>query len=155
MLAALTDTLTGIRDWALLLIGFAGARRRSEPVAPDVEDVAFVSEGIVLMIRRSKTDQEASGAKVSRYAGHHSRNLPGRCSPGVAARCLAFRRVEFFERSTGMETSARVWPISPGRSLSKGTRRRPVSILPFSPGIHCERVWQPQPRLPELVSGRS
>ena len=54
----------GLRDRALLLIGFAGAFRRSELVALDVEDMAFVSEGLIVYLRKSKTDQEAEGRKI-------------------------------------------------------------------------------------------
>ncbi|MGE4340611.1 MAG: site-specific integrase [Pigmentiphaga sp.] len=52
------------RDKALLLIGFAGAFRRSELVALDVEDITGYPHGLELLIRRSKTDQEASGRTV-------------------------------------------------------------------------------------------
>jgi integrase len=45
----------------MLLIGFAGALRRSELVALDVDDVQEDADGLVLTIRRSKTDQEAEG----------------------------------------------------------------------------------------------
>jgi len=48
---------------ALLLIGFAGAFRRSELVALDVEDVEEVPEGLRVTIRRSKTDQEGRGRR--------------------------------------------------------------------------------------------
>lgn len=54
----------GVRDRALLLIGFAAALRRSELVALDVSDIAFVQEGLVLHLRRSKTDQEGEGRKI-------------------------------------------------------------------------------------------
>lgn len=53
-----------IRDQALLLIGFAGAFRRSELVALDVEDLDFIEEGLLITLRRSKTDQEGMGRQV-------------------------------------------------------------------------------------------
>jgi integrase len=55
----------GIRDRALLLIGFAGAFRRSELVRLEHSDVAFVKEGLTLMLRRSKTDQLGEGRKIA------------------------------------------------------------------------------------------
>jgi integrase len=56
--------LKGVRDRALLLIGFAGAFRRSELVAIAVEDIEWRQEGVVVNIKRSKTDQEGAGQKV-------------------------------------------------------------------------------------------
>jgi site-specific recombinase XerD len=53
--------LTAIRDRAVLLLGFAGAFRRSELVGLDVGDVRDVKGGKVLLIRHSKTDQEGQG----------------------------------------------------------------------------------------------
>jgi hypothetical protein len=56
--------LKGSRDRALLLIGFAGAFRRSELVGLNVSDLEFVDRGIIVHLRRSKTDQEGVGRKV-------------------------------------------------------------------------------------------
>ena len=59
------DDTAGRRDRALLLLGFAAGLRRSELVTLDVEDLEFVPEGIVVTIRRSKTDQEGHGRLVA------------------------------------------------------------------------------------------
>ena len=50
-----------LRDKALILIGFAGGFRRSELVNIYCEDVEFVSEGVKILIKRSKTDQSGEG----------------------------------------------------------------------------------------------
>ncbi len=63
-MGALPDDLAGKRDRALLLIGWAGAFRRSELVALTVEDLVETTEGLVVIVRRSKTDQEGAGRKV-------------------------------------------------------------------------------------------
>jgi integrase len=55
----------GLRDKALILVGFFGALRRSELVGLNVEDVEFVPEGAILTIRKSKTDQEGRGREVA------------------------------------------------------------------------------------------
>jgi integrase len=52
------------RDRALLLIGFAGGFRRSEIVGLNCDDVERVRQGVVITLRRSKTDQEGAGRKV-------------------------------------------------------------------------------------------
>jgi len=59
------DTLQGKRDRALLLLGFAGAFRRSELVAIKVEDLAFNEQGVDVFLARSKTDQEGKGQSVA------------------------------------------------------------------------------------------
>lgn len=53
-----------LRDRALLLLGFAGALRRSELVNLNVGDVEHVRQGVVLHLLRSKSDQEARGQKI-------------------------------------------------------------------------------------------
>ena len=49
------------KNKALILVGFAGGFRRSELVAILYEDIDFVSEGVKIFIRRSKTDQSGEG----------------------------------------------------------------------------------------------
>lgn len=56
--------LKAARDKALLLIGFAGAFRRSELVALRIEDITPHANGIELLLRKSKTDQEGEGRMV-------------------------------------------------------------------------------------------
>jgi site-specific recombinase XerD len=54
----------GVRDRALLSLGFAMAARRSELVALDVADVEETADGLMVNIARSKTDQEGEGVRV-------------------------------------------------------------------------------------------
>ena len=49
------------RDKALVLIGFSGGFRRSELVDIEYEDIEFVSEGVKIFVKRSKTDQSGEG----------------------------------------------------------------------------------------------
>ncbi len=60
----LGDGPKGMRDRALLLIGFAGGFRRSELVGLDVENFRYVRQGMILTIRRSKTDQAGAGREI-------------------------------------------------------------------------------------------
>jgi integrase len=64
VLAAMRNDLKAIRDRALLLIGFAGGFRRSELVAVNCTDVERVRQGVIITIRRSKTDQDGVGRKI-------------------------------------------------------------------------------------------
>ena len=58
-------TLTGMRDKAILLIGFAGGFRRSELAAIQVEHLEEIPSGLVVNLPRSKSDQEGKGESVS------------------------------------------------------------------------------------------
>jgi site-specific recombinase XerD len=69
MVATAPDRLSGLRDSALLLLGFAGAFRRSELVALDVADIEETQTGLLVTIRRSKTDQEAMGRTIAITCG--------------------------------------------------------------------------------------
>jgi hypothetical protein len=51
------------------MLGFAGAFRKSEVVALNVEDLEFCDEGVRVTIRRSKTDQEGKGQAVAVLRG--------------------------------------------------------------------------------------
>jgi len=64
MVPLATGRLADMRDRALLLLGFAGAFRRSELVALDCEDIEETTDGLRVTIRRGKTDQEAAGAII-------------------------------------------------------------------------------------------
>lgn len=63
-LEALPTGLRSARDRALLLVGFAGGFRRTELINLEMDDVAFREEGVVLTIRRSKTDQFGKGRSI-------------------------------------------------------------------------------------------
>lgn len=56
--------MRGKRDRALVLLGFASALRRSELVRLQFDDLEFVKEGLVVYLRKSKTDQEGEGRKI-------------------------------------------------------------------------------------------
>ena len=73
---ACSDDLAGLRDRALLLTGFAGALRRSELVALDVEHLSWSDEGVKLLLAKSKTDKEGEGAEVMIVAGRHEATCP-------------------------------------------------------------------------------
>jgi integrase len=65
MIAKLPAGLAGVRDRALLLVGFAGGLRRSELAALEVTDVELTKEGLVLRVRHSKSDPEGRGREVA------------------------------------------------------------------------------------------
>jgi site-specific recombinase XerD len=78
MVDATDEGLIGSRDRALILLGFAGAFRRSELVALDVEDCGFAKDGLTVTLRRSKTDQTGTGRKVGIPYGSNPETCPVR-----------------------------------------------------------------------------
>ena len=100
LILALNATGNGLRDLryrALLLIGFAGGFRRSELVGLTCGDVERVRQGIVLTLRRSKTDQNGEGRKIGipLARGHW-------CPVGALEQWLA---------TSGIVKGALFWPI--------------------------------------------
>lgn len=71
-------TTAGIRDKAILLLGFAGAMRRRELVSLDIEDLAIAPEGLVISINRGKTDQTRIGRKIGIPSGAKASTCPVR-----------------------------------------------------------------------------
>ncbi len=82
MVEGCAQDLAGVRDRALLLVGFAGAFRRSELVGLDVADLSFGGDGLTVTIRRSKTDQEGAGQKVGIPFGSRPATCPVRALRG-------------------------------------------------------------------------
>jgi integrase len=64
IVGALPNTLIGTRNRCILLLGFAGAFRRSELVALNTTDFETTTEGLVVAIRRSQTDQVGEGRVI-------------------------------------------------------------------------------------------
>jgi site-specific recombinase XerD len=78
MLDATDAGTIGARDRALILLGFAGAFRRSELVALDIEDCIFGKDGLTILLRRSKTDQDSVGRKIGIPYGANPETCPVR-----------------------------------------------------------------------------
>ena len=105
MVALAPERLTGLRDRALLLLGFAGAFRRSELVALDVADIAETENGLLVSIRRSKTDQDGEGVTVAIARGD------------VACPARALR--EWLD-AAGIEAGPILRPINKGGTVALG-----------------------------------
>ena len=78
MVEAADPGLIGIRDRALILLGFAGAFRRSELVALAADDCAFGKDGLTIALRRSKIDQTGEGRRIGIPYGANPDTCPVR-----------------------------------------------------------------------------
>ena len=125
LLAGCDDSLPGLRDRALLLIGFAGALRRGELVALNHEDLRFTAEGVVLRIRSSKGDQEGEGADVGITRGTRPGTCPVRAIEAWLRRSgiaygPVFRRLTSAGTIEGRLTGSGVWWILRARAKEAG-----------------------------------
>lgn len=75
---ALPVGLSGLRDRAVLVLGFATAFRRTELVGLDITDLAFGSDGIIVDLGRCKTDQEGKGRQLGVPYGSNPATCPVR-----------------------------------------------------------------------------
>jgi integrase len=82
MIDATDAGIIGNRDRALVLLGFAGAFRRSELVGLNVDDCAFGKDGLTVTLRRSKTDQDGQGRKIGIPYGSNPETCPVRVLQG-------------------------------------------------------------------------
>lgn len=134
MLRRIADTLAGKRDRALLLLGFAAALRRSELVALDVADLERTPEGLIVHIRRSKTDQEGEGHQVAVPRG---------------SRLKPIEAVEAWIAAAQLTDGALFRPIAKGGRLCAG-RLTPDSVA------RIVKRWARAARLdPALFAGHS
>jgi integrase len=118
----------GIRDAAIILLGYASALRRAEIVALTLADVEHKPAGLLLNIRHSKMDQEGHGQQVAVAHGQHALTDP------VAA--LAAWRV------VRGETPVRC-------SLGSGRAR---SASNHSPGTSSPACCAPEPLPPDSTA---
>ncbi|WP_337826237.1 site-specific integrase [Pseudonocardia sp. UM4_GMWB1] len=72
------DTARGLRDRVALVLGLALMGRRSELVALGLDDVTETDDGLLVLIRVSKTDQDAHGVEVAIPHGQHAGTDPVR-----------------------------------------------------------------------------
>jgi site-specific recombinase XerD len=120
MLDAADAGTIGARDRALILLGFAGAFRRSELIGLDAEDCVFGKDGFTITLRRSKTDQQGAGRKIGIPYGSNPETCPVRTVQawlelaGVSAGPL-FRSIN----RHGQVQSGRLSPVDVARVVKK------------------------------------
>ena len=109
VILSLDESVNGqLRDKLVLLLGFTGAFRRGELTALNVGDLVFDQEGILIDVRRSKTDQLGAGQlKAIFYASH-----PGLCPVRTAQRYLQrLRDISLIASSTVEDQTAFSGPL--------------------------------------------
>lgn len=80
VVGAIPGDVRGLRDRAIVLLGFAAALRRSEIAGLAIRDVELREGGAVVFLARSKTDQAAAGRRIP------VREAVGACCPVGALR---------------------------------------------------------------------
>jgi integrase len=112
----LDDGLKGQRDRALLLLTFACALRRSEAAGLDIADLRFSRRGLVVTIRRSKTDQEGEGRVIGVPVIPNSRL----CAASSVRKWLAAARITEAPCSVHLTAAASSRPIASTAETLRG-----------------------------------
>jgi len=154
VLDSIYDGLKDASDRALLLIGFAEGFRRSELAGLNVEDIEPVRQGIIIHLRRPKTDQEGTGWKI--------------CIPFGRSRHCPVAAIEQRPTRSGITQGPLFRPVDPhgvisnlrlsGEAVSLVIKERVAaleSIRPVTRGTACEQDWRPAPLNPVPPLGRS
>lgn len=125
------STATGVRDVAIILVGFASALRRSELAALALADIEARPDGVLLHVRRSKTDPGGRGQIVAVAHGRHPHTDP------IAAlnRWLAFRGLAPGPVFTSMRTHQLTGDPISGNAIARMLRRRAGAA-----GVPADRV---------------
>lgn len=106
----------GVRDRALMLVGFAGAFRRSELVSLRVEDVEFVRKGMLVSLRRGKTDQAGAGRVIA--------------IPNVNGKLCPVKALKVWLSKSGIDTGAIFRRVNRyGQVLESGMSAQSVALV--------------------------
>lgn len=120
MVTALPDDLSGKRDRALILTGYAGAFRRSELVAVQKEHLSFSAQGLTIIIPRAKDDPYGRGEMVGIPHGSD----PATCPVAAMKAWLMAAHIEEGAIFRGIESGGRIQaqPLT-GRSVANILKR--------------------------------
>ncbi len=145
VLAALPDDLSGMRDRALLLVGFVGAFRRSELAALERPHVAPHPRGLVISIPRSKTDPYGKGQLV--VLPHSSR--PERCPVASLLAWLDAAQIpDAPQHPEDQETRSPVFVFRPVHRNCATVAARGMSVAAINNAVQraCARALGPEGR---------
>jgi site-specific recombinase XerD len=138
-MAPTATSLRALRDRAIILLGFAGAFRRSELVALNVGDFEETAEGMLVTLRRSKTDQEGLGRRVAIPRGEIACPVAAlRAWLGAAGitEGATFRRI--FNKRAQRVTDRRLAPRNVAAIVKQGAAR--LGFDPSAFGGHSLRA---------------
>jgi integrase len=136
--ATCDQSLTGIRDAAILTLAWGSACRRSELADLEVSDVEPVDDGLLVTVRRSKTDQAGTGQVVA-VPHADGANQPA-CPPCRLYAWLEAARIDsgrLFRRVAGQSVGDSLTGQSVGNVIRERMQR---AGLPGNWGGHSTRA---------------
>jgi integrase len=156
MLALCQDNMIGRRDRALLCRGFAGALRRNELCALQVADLTEVPDGLRILIRRSKGDQEGQGQEIAIPRGYKLRPVEA-VQTWLAAASISTGPMFRAVGRSGRVSCAALADDSAARIVKRYARRVGLDPAPYaghslrsgfltSAAESGASVWTPEPR---------
>lgn len=139
MISKIADDPRGLRDKSLLLIGFATGCRRSELVALLVSDVTSHRDGLIVEIRRSKTDQTGEGLQKLVRMGTDAATCPVRALQRWLTKASITQGFVFREISNALIVKDQAMS---GRAVARAVQRAALSagLNPASFGGHSLRA---------------
>jgi integrase len=153
MLDATDAGMIGIRDRAIILLGFASAFRRSELVRLDLEDCTFTKDGLTITLRHSKTDQEKAGRKIGIPYGSNPDTCPVRVLQAwTEGACITsgplFRSVTRYGEVQPRGLSG----VDVARIVKKLAERAGLDATKYAAGTRFAPGTRRARQLPELLS---
>lgn len=129
----------GVRDRALLVLGFATGLRRSELAALDLADVTITPKGVIVDVGCSKTDQEGKGRSIGVFAGRRACTDPVRTLREWITRRGKAPGPLFTRIQTGdFVTGSRISGGSVNELVQRGVER--IGLDPTEYGAHSLRA---------------
>lgn len=136
LLELVPPTFKGLRDRALIALGFAGAFRRSELAALRFEDLTFLESGVLILIRASKTDFARQGVSIGIPTGRHLKPVAA-LQAWIAAAGIT-RGALFRPVYRGYALARPISPLTVSRVLK--TYLKKSSLDPSQYGAHSLRA---------------
>lgn len=139
LVVACDTTYRGTQERAVFLLGFAGAFRRSELVALRMDDLTFVPEGLIVRVRRSKSDQEGRGTDKGIPHGGHAATCPVR-AVRAWLKTAGIRSGRLFRALTphGQQTQRPLPAYAVGRMVQRAVQRQGLDATQY--GGHSLRA---------------
>lgn len=132
MVGIIPDTLRGKRDKALILLGYAGAFRRSELVGLDIAHLDFARDGVIVLLDKSKTDQRGQGRLTAIVLGKRKATCPVRALKNWIGAAGIIEGPVFRPVERGVALSTRYYDRGVANAVKRWARKAGLDARKFA-----------------------